>query len=132
MKRFLSKKGFSLVELIVVIAIMAILAAIIVPVTVNKIDDAHRGSAISYIDGLYSVLTSAYANEVPGVPPTTAADLCAVAEIEVQKDDIEGSYGYIVKGEPDTVAIYLTKHGEILTGRLQFKKTFAANGFTES
>lgn len=45
LKKKLNKKGFSLVELIVVIAIMAILAAVIIPTVTNKIKDANNGSA---------------------------------------------------------------------------------------
>ena len=42
-----NKKGFTLVELIVVIAIMAILAAVLVPTVTSKIGDANQSSADS-------------------------------------------------------------------------------------
>lgn len=45
LKKKLNKKGFSLIELIIVIAIMAILAAIIIPTVTSKIKDANDGSA---------------------------------------------------------------------------------------
>ena len=42
-----NKKGFTLVELIVVIAIMAILAAVLVPTVTSKIKDANSSAAKS-------------------------------------------------------------------------------------
>ena len=47
-----NKKGFTLVELIVVIAIMAILAAVLVPTITNKIKDANESSAKSSTSAL--------------------------------------------------------------------------------
>ena len=47
-----NKKGFTLVELIVVIAIMAILAAVLVPTVTSKIKDANESSAKSSVSAL--------------------------------------------------------------------------------
>ena len=49
-----NKKGFTLVELIVVIAIMAILAAVLVPTITNKIKDANSSAAKSDVASLAS------------------------------------------------------------------------------
>ena len=47
-----NKKGFTLVELIVVIAIMAILAAVLVPTVTSKIKDANKSAADSSCSAL--------------------------------------------------------------------------------
>ena len=47
MKKILTKKGFTLIELIVVIAILAILAAILIPAVTNYIDEANEAAATS-------------------------------------------------------------------------------------
>ena len=45
MKKILTKKGFTLIELIVVIAILAILAAILIPSITNYINEANESAA---------------------------------------------------------------------------------------
>lgn len=40
------KSGFSIIELVIVIAVIAVLAAILVPVFVNIVDDAARTEAV--------------------------------------------------------------------------------------
>ena len=49
-----NKKGFTLVELIVVIAIMAILAAVLVPTVTNKIKDADDSATASDLSAILS------------------------------------------------------------------------------
>ena len=49
-----SKKGFTIVELVIVIAIIAILAAILIPTFANVISDANDAAAVSGARGAYT------------------------------------------------------------------------------
>ncbi len=56
-------KGFSLVELIIVIAIMAILAAAIAPALIRYIDKSRRADELSAAETINYAMSSALANE---------------------------------------------------------------------
>ena len=56
-------KGFSLVELIIVIAIMAILAAAIAPALIRYIDKSRRADDVTAAGTINSSMTAALANE---------------------------------------------------------------------
>ena len=56
LKKKLNKKGFSLIELIIVIAIMAILAAIIVPTVINKVQEANESAAQTEVSNIATAI----------------------------------------------------------------------------
>lgn len=88
-----NNKGFSLVELIIVIAIMAILAGALAPALIKYINKSRRSADISNADTIRSAIQTALSNE-------EAAD---VLSTPLQKVDIEtvksgyGSFGSAVK-----------------------------------
>lgn len=55
-----NKKGFTLIELIIVIAILGILAAILVPSMLNIVNNSKTSVAVANARSLYSVAQSAY------------------------------------------------------------------------
>ncbi len=89
-----NKKGFTLVELIVVIAIMAILAAVLVPTVTSKIKDANSSAAKSDVSsvasGIQSDLMSIQAGQTSGLTyfadNTKLADITAPEKVLVPTD----------------------------------------------
>ena len=59
----MKNKGFSLVELIIVIAIMAILAAAIAPALIRYIDKSRRSDDVAAAETLNTATQAAFANE---------------------------------------------------------------------
>lgn len=59
MKKILTKKGFTLIELIVVIAILAILAAILIPSLTNYLNKAEQAKNLANARSVYSEATLA-------------------------------------------------------------------------
>lgn len=120
-----NKKGFTLVELIVVLVILAILAALLVPALTGYIDKAKQKQIIAEtrqaVMAAQTLLDEKYATKVAGTAPTVAengdvkfANVLALAELkdkgaisdvqvmskdEAKIDDGSGSdiYGYVIK-----------------------------------
>ena len=59
----MKNKGFSLVELIIVIAIMAILAAAIAPALIRYIDKSRRSDDVAAAETINTAAQAALANE---------------------------------------------------------------------
>jgi len=72
MKKILTKKGFTLIELIVVIAILAILAAILIPSLTGYLDRANDAKDEANARALYSEVMLGFASDDAFDPDTIA------------------------------------------------------------
>ena len=100
-----NNKGFSLVELIVVIAIMAILAAVAIPTFAGFITKANQAADVDYMNGVE------YAIEL-----ATATEGKAITKIQVTYDasnkNAVTTIKYTLSGDKTELSHVLTKGAE--------------------
>lgn len=123
------KKGFTLVELIVVLVILAILAALLIPALTGYIDKARKESIVAetrqVVMAAQTEISEAYGQGVATVSwaaSNTASDptLSKIAELaELKKDNIK-SVSYDAAG----------KVTEVVYQNNGWKCTYASNAYT--
>lgn len=59
----LGNKGFSLVELIVVIAIMAVLVGVLAPTLIGNVEKSREAKDFNALDSVYSAVQTAYGDD---------------------------------------------------------------------
>ena len=79
-----NKKGFTIVELVIVIAVIAILAAVLIPTFSNLIKKANQSSDIQLIRNLNNAVAAAAKENI-----TIAEAIAAAATFDIAVDDIE-------------------------------------------
>lgn len=97
-------KGFSLVELIVVIAIMAILVGVAVPVYTSYITKAKQASDIQAIDNLEHACKIVGIEYNINIVFTESSDKTSVtATLDDEHSDVEDAYAQLVEILGDSV-----------------------------
>lgn len=104
MKKLLNKKGFTIVELVIVIAVIAILAAVLIPTFSNVIESANKSADLSEAQNslkAYSAYTSSKGQSLADgtvfkVKKSNRAYVFYKGSLhEIEEHDLVGSYGAV-------------------------------------
>lgn len=107
----LGNKGFSLVELIVVIAIMAVLVGVLAPTLIKNVEKSRESKDIQNLDSVKNAITLALNDEGvynAAVPSSGSTDAITITSGSVQFNITSGSFSEQVKDNFNVDQLNLT------------------------
>jgi type IV pilus assembly protein PilA len=116
-----NKRAFTLIELIVVIAILGVLAAILVPTMTNLITEARTQTAVANARTVYSIASAeaafATASGSPITPGTydSAEDGTFYTDVTTQAGEFDGTFTIVV-GSDNTITSVTYDAGDEIEG----------------
>ena len=119
----LNKKGFTIVELVIVIAVIAILAGVLIPTFATVVDKANKSAAMQQAKNAYELYLA-----------NTAETGKVEENICIKSEYATGKYFYfhVKNGQFDSTAIAAqtnnTEHADTETGTSAFVKADIENG----
>ena len=102
MKKF-NKKGFTIVELVIVVAVIAILAAVLIPTFSDLVGNANTSKALQEARNLYTEYVTEFDYGSGGEPKEDV-----IIEVKPAATGVDGQYVVIKGGQVDKT-VYTTK-----------------------
>ena len=108
LKKFTNKKGFTLMEMLIVVAIIAVLVAIAIPTFTGQLEKSRQATdlaniRVAYADASLDAIDKGGEGSAPSVPMTHTGTFDKVENAKIGGVDISGKK--VTKGNTITVKI---------------------------